>query len=143
MARILVIEDDVGVQTPMRDVLTGVGHAVFVADNGHQRLARYSYCQPDVVITDIFMPQRNGLDVIREVASSGVMIVATSSGGDVDVAAHLDDAIQLGARRILARPFTAVALIEAVDMTLADLKCRGLGDPLLVVTDGAPGLIRD
>ena len=119
MARILVIEQDAGVQSLMRDVLTGVGHAVFVADNGHQGLGRYSYCQPDVVITDIFTPERKGLEVIPGVASSGVMIIATSGFGDGDLAANLDDAIQLGARRILAKPFTAVALIEAVDMTLA------------------------
>src|SRR5262245_25638977 len=81
-ARILVIEDDEAVQALMSDVLRSVGHLVFVADNGRQGLTRYRDCRPDLVITDIFMPERNGLDVILELAPHDVKIIATSGGGD-------------------------------------------------------------
>src|SRR5262245_30283156 len=89
-ARILVIEDDEGVQTLMRDLLSAIGHNVFVANNGRQGLARYRDCHPDLVITDIFMPERDGLDVILELAPYDVKIIAMSGGGDIDRSDHLD-----------------------------------------------------
>ena len=79
-------------------------------------LSRYRHEHPDLVITDIFMPERNGLDVILELASDDVMIIAISGGGDLDRGDHLDDAIHFGARRSLTKPFTVDALIAAVNV---------------------------
>jgi CheY-like chemotaxis protein len=118
MARILVIEDDEHLQTAVRDVLSGLGHVVFVASNGREGVARYHEQHPDLVITDIFMPERNGLDVILELAPTNVRIIAMSGGGSLDRRDHLDDAIQFGASRVLAKPFTVEALCLAVNETL-------------------------
>jgi DNA-binding response OmpR family regulator len=120
MARILVIEDDAHVRALMRDVLSENGHLVFLANDGREGLSRYRHEHPDLVITDIFMPERNGLDVILELASENVMIIAISGGGDLDRGDHLDDAIHFGARRSLTKPFTVDALIAAVNETLAN-----------------------
>jgi CheY-like chemotaxis protein len=119
MARILVIEDDADVQALMCDVLSESGHLVFLANDGREGLSRYRDHHPDLVITDIFMPDRNGLEVILELAPNDVKIIATSGGGDIDQSDHLDDAIHFGARRTLAKPFTVDAVIEAVNTTLA------------------------
>jgi CheY-like chemotaxis protein len=119
MARILVIDDDEYIQAAMRHVLSDVGHVVFVANNGREGLSRYREHQPDLVITDIFMPERNGLDVILDLAPTKANIIAMSGGGELDRGDHLDDAIQFGARRSLRKPFTVDALIEAVDEALA------------------------
>jgi two-component system, chemotaxis family, chemotaxis protein CheY len=119
MARILVIEDDEHTQATVRDVLTDLGHVVFVASNGREGLSRYREHQPDLVITDIFMPERDGLDVILDLAPTNVKIIAMSGGGHLGGNDHLDDAIHFGARRILIKPFTTNALVAAVNETLA------------------------
>jgi two-component system, chemotaxis family, chemotaxis protein CheY len=119
MARILVIEDDADIQALMCDVLSESGHLVFLANDGREGLSRYRDHYPDLVITDIFMPERNGLDVILELAPTNAKIIAMSGGGDLDRGDHLDDAIHFGARRSLEKPFTTNALISAVNETLA------------------------
>src|SRR5215471_5662624 len=119
MARILVIEDDERTQTAIRDVLSHGGHVVFVANNGREGLSRYQEHRPDLVITDIFMPERNGLDVILELAPCDAKIIAMSGGGDLDRSDYLDDAMHFGASRSLTKPFTVDALVTAVDETLA------------------------
>jgi CheY-like chemotaxis protein len=115
MARILVIEDDRRMQTVLHDILSLFGHDVHVAIDGREGLARYRDCHPDLVITDIFMPERNGLDVILDLAPSNANIIAMSGGGEVDSADYLDDAIEFGARCRLRKPFTVNALVEAVN----------------------------
>jgi CheY-like chemotaxis protein len=115
MARILVIDDNAAVQDVVRDVLRDVGHVVIVASNGREGLARYRECSPDLVITDIFMPERNGLDVILELAPTNANIIAMSGGGDLDRGDYLNEAVHFGARRTLRKPFTVDALVAAVD----------------------------
>jgi two-component system, OmpR family, response regulator TrcR len=119
MARILVIDDDPHIQTALRDVLSHFGHDVLIAINGREGLARYRECHPDLVITDIFMPECNGLDVILDLAPTNANIIAMSGGGDLDCGDYLDDAIQFGARRGLRKPFTVDALVEAVNELIA------------------------
>jgi CheY-like chemotaxis protein len=119
MARILVIEDDAHVQATVRDLLNDAGHVVFVASDGREGLARYQEHHPDLVITDIFMPERDGLAVILALEPTNAKIIAMSGGGSVDGGDYLDDAIHLGARGTLRKPFTAEALVAAVDETLA------------------------
>jgi CheY-like chemotaxis protein len=119
MARILVIEDDRRIQTVLHDILSFFGHDVHVAVDGRDGLARYSVCHPDLVITDIFMPERNGLDVILDLAPNNANIIAMSGGGEIDSSDYLDDAIEFGARRGLRKPFTVNALVEAVNELIA------------------------
>ena len=119
MARILVIDDDPHIQSALCDVLSHFGHDVLVAVNGREGLARYHECHPDLVITDIFMPEFNGLDVILDLAPTSANIIAMSGGGDLDCGDYLDDAIQFGARRGLRKPFTVNALVEAVNELVA------------------------
>ena len=119
MARILVIDDDRHIQTMLHDILSHFGHDVHVAVDGREGLARYRDCHPDLIITDIFMPERNGLDVILDLAPNNANIIAMSGGGEIDCGDYLDDAIQFGARRGLRKPFTVGALVKAVNELIA------------------------
>ena len=119
MARILVIEDDERTQTAIRDVLSHGGHVVFVANNGREGLSRYQEHRPDLVITDIFMPHLDGLQVILELASSRANVIAISGGGNVHHLDHLDDAVHFGACAHLTKPFTIEVLLKTVNDALA------------------------
>jgi CheY-like chemotaxis protein len=103
----------------VRDVLSEVSHVGLVASDGREGLCRYRHEHLDLVITDIFMPEGDGLEVILELASKDAMMIAISGGGSLDRGDHLDDTIQFGARRGLTKPFTLDALIAAVSETLA------------------------
>ena len=80
---------------------------------GAETASSYEHHRPDLVITDIFMPQQDGLDVVLQLAAK-VKIIAISGGGDVDELDHLEDAVQFGAWTSLAKPFTVDALLNAV-----------------------------
>ena len=117
MARILVIEDDQCVRDTVRDLLLDGGHVVAVASNGREGLAHYRQHHPEVVITDIFMPEGDGLEVILGLGPN-TAIIAMSGGGNFDRGDRLADAIQFGACRALAKPFTADTLMTAVSEAL-------------------------
>jgi len=98
--------------------LRAAGHNVVVTSDGREGLSRYEKHRPDLVITDIFMPQRDGLDVVLQLAAK-VRIIAISGGGEVDELDHLEDAVQFGAWSSLTKPFTVDALLLAVNEALA------------------------
>ena len=118
MPRILVIDDDPDIREFLSDVLTAAGHTVFTADDGRAGLRRYWELRPELVITDIFMPENNGLDVILELASTDTSVIAISGGGHIDNVNYLHDAISFGARCTLTKPFTIAALLSAVNEAL-------------------------
>ena len=119
MSRILVIDDDPLVQSFLSEALSTVGHLVVTANDGREGLRRFRTVHPDLVITDIFMPEKNGLDVVLELASKDVTVIAISGGGHVDNVNYLDDAISFGARCTLTKPFTIHALLSAFNEALA------------------------
>lgn len=121
MARILVIDDDGPVLRVMREVLALDGHTVVTAENGLQAMAVWKPGEIDLVVTDILMPERDGLETIRALrkADPTVPIVATSGGGfeglDLLHVAHV-----LGATRQLAKPFGAKELLKVVREALEE-----------------------
>ena len=119
VARILVIDDDAQVRALLDDVLSAAGHMVVLAADGHEGLAAHQRHCPDLVITDIFMPHRDGLQVILELASSRANVIAISGGGNVHHLDHLDDALHFGACACLAKPFTIDVLLKTVNDALA------------------------
>jgi two-component system, chemotaxis family, chemotaxis protein CheY len=119
MARILVIDDHASIRVFLRDALTAAGHDVFVADDGRSALSLYRQFNPDLVITDIFMPEQDGLGLILALMPDDAKIIAISGGGDFWKGCHLDDAVAFGARRMLRKPFTAATLCMTVDDILA------------------------
>lgn len=120
MAMVLVIDDDEQVLGIMERLLVRRGHDVIAAKNGHEALRRSSQCAPDLVITDIFMPECDGFEVITQLRTlrADVRIIAISAGQihGLDV---LGVAGQLGAQVQLQKPFNETQLLEAVDRALA------------------------
>jgi CheY-like chemotaxis protein len=122
MARILLIEDDHTVRAVLRMSLTGVGHTVVEARNGKEGLDLFKRAGADLVITDIIMPEKEGLEVLRELQKKQlppVKVIAISGGGASQNAADsLHMAKLLGAAKTLAKPFSNEVLIAAVNEVL-------------------------
>jgi DNA-binding NtrC family response regulator len=119
MATILVIDDQDAVRTLLRTVLERAGHEVTEAPNGRLGLAAYRERPADLVITDILMPEMNGLDMILELTRAflNVKVIAISGAPDTENALHA--AKLLGVRHTLHKPFSMDALLKTVQYELA------------------------
>lgn len=116
MARILVIDDDKKLREVMRRALEHAGHTVFEADNGEAGIRLYRDRGADLIVTDIFMPERDGLETILQLRreSPGVKIVAISGGDRTQRFDLRPDAEVLGASRTLMKPFDQAELVKIV-----------------------------
>jgi len=121
MASILVIDDDPGFRRMVSLVLTRAQHTVIEAEDGDLGLMRFKEGKPDLVISDIVMPGKEGIETIREIRalSPDTPIIAMSGGGANIGLEYLDAARKLGASSILAKPFRPVDLAELVKRMLA------------------------
>jgi two-component system chemotaxis response regulator CheY len=121
MARILVVDDDNAILSMVCSILARIGHTVLTASNGKECLAQLESGRPDLVLTDLFMPDMDGMETIAAVQDRwpGVKIMAMSGGGanpsSVD---FLDLAGHLGADQTIRKPFNFKQLIEAVNQVL-------------------------
>jgi CheY-like chemotaxis protein len=124
VATILLVEDDEGVRTVLHRALVAAGHEVEDAWNGDVALAAYRRQPRDLVITDLVMPEKNGLETIMELRrlNPEVKIIAISGGGrSLGLGQlYLESAQLFGAGRILAKPFTSAALLTVVSEVLAE-----------------------
>ncbi len=116
MARILVIDDEDAIRLVLREALEYAGHEVVEAEDGVAGVEQYHVRRADLVILDILMPRKNGLETIQELreADPAVKIIAISGGvrgGNVD---NLAVAKTLGAQRTLAKPFRLHEMLEIV-----------------------------
>lgn len=120
MAKILVIEDDPGFRKMIELTLTRAGHQVTLANDGDKGLASFTADQPDLVISDIVMPNKEGIETIMELRKIAptVPIVAMSGGGINIGTQYLSVAQKLGANAILQKPFRTAELVELVTRLL-------------------------
>ena len=118
MARIIVIEDESAIRRLVVRILGRGGHEIREADNGREGVALHRADAADLVITDIFMPEQDGIETIRQIRefSPDTPILAMSGGG----ARELTDASDagLGAQAVLAKPFSPGELTAAVEALL-------------------------
>ena len=121
MARILLIEDNDSIRTLLRETLALAGHTVIEARNGAEGLDLFRQAGADLVITDIVMPDKNGLAVVMALREHvpPVNIIAISGAGN-SAEDYLDRAYRMGAMKVLLKPFTPAALIAAIDALLPD-----------------------
>ncbi len=114
MATILVIDDEPQVRSLLNQALTGAGYKVVEASNGREGLDRYREKPTDLVITDILMPDEDGLEATLELTREypeARIIAITGGSGDRN---FLDVAKLFGARRTLSKPFELDRLLGAV-----------------------------
>jgi DNA-binding response OmpR family regulator len=120
MPAILIIEDTDTVRTMLRIMLETAGYEVAEARNGRLGIRSFHQSPPDLVITDIYMPECDGLEVIQELRrfSSTVRIVAmTGYCGEMDL---LEAARKFGAMAVLHKPFTMQSLLRTVSHSLKE-----------------------
>ena len=120
MAVLLVIDDDEGMRKLMVRTLRDSKHRVLEAENGREGLKIMDQHTPDLVITDILMPQKEGIETIREVQerAPATKIIAISGGGVSQNLMFLDVARAFGAHAVLAKPFRPAELVETVAQVL-------------------------
>ena len=117
---ILLVDDDDQFRTMLSQSLTGEGFQVTAASDGRQAIKLYESRPTDIVITDLVMPEKEGLELIREIKQlySGVKIIAISGGGRGSSQDYLKLAKAFGAQVVLDKPFSHREILEAISQVL-------------------------
>jgi CheY-like chemotaxis protein len=120
MALILVIDDSAAVRRLLRETLARDGHAVLDASDGNAGITIFRERRPDLVITDMVMPVKEGIETIREIRKSthDTKIVAISGSSEKGERLYLGAAKKLGADATLVKPFPPATLLGIVDQLL-------------------------
>lgn len=107
MPRVMIVDDDEGVRLMLRILMEKLGHEVVEAENGHEAIKLIGKQIPALVILDIIMPEKEGLETILELrnAHPSLPIIAISGGGRIGSQSYLDDALKLGASKVFSKPF--------------------------------------
>ena len=127
MRKVLIIDDEEDIRDALQMVLQSAGYHVWTASNGNEGIELQRSNPVDVIITDIIMPEKDGVSTIRELRQEfpGIRIIAISGGGGIDPVTYKPEAIktsaylvaakEAGADRIFTKPFERKDLIQAVD----------------------------
>ena len=122
MANILVVDDELGIRDLLWEILNDEGHNVEVAENAAQARAARLRDRPDLVLLDIWMPDTDGVTLLKEWSASGALtmpVIMMSGHATIDTAV---EATKIGALAFLEKPITLQKLLKAVEQGLA----RGL-----------------
>jgi DNA-binding response OmpR family regulator len=127
MSRILIIDDESSLRQVLRVILERAGHTVLDAPDGREGMALWRREPTDVVVTDLFMPEKDGIHVLKEMKNVAMKpkIIAMSGGGQRGLLDWRAAALALGADRVLVKPFdprTVLLTIQEVLDRLPDTK---------------------
>ncbi len=131
MANILVVDDELGIRDLLWEILNDEGHTVEVAENAAQARAARLRERPDLVLLDIWMPDTDGVTLLKEWSSAGALtmpVIMMSGHATIDTAV---EATKIGALAFLEKPITLQKLLKAVEQGLARGNARKL--PLSVL----------
>jgi DNA-binding NtrC family response regulator len=118
MAQVLVVDDEMGIRELLCEILEDEGHSVELAANAREARAARVRAQPDLVLLDIWMPDTDGVTLLKEWSTSGQLtmpVVMMSGHGTID---HAVEATKIGAAAFLEKPVTLQKLLKAVDSAL-------------------------
>ena len=118
MATILVVDDELGIRALLSEILTDEGHAVELAENAAQARAVRERLKPELVLLDIWMPDVDGISLLKEWGASGQLtmpVIMMSGHGTIDTAV---EATKFGAMAFLEKPITLQKLLRAVELAL-------------------------
>jgi len=119
MATILVVDDELGIRALLSEILTDEGHAVELAENAAEARAIRERLKPELVLLDIWMPDVDGITLLKEWGASGQLtmpVIMMSGHGTIDTAV---EATKFGAMAFLEKPITLQKLLRAVEQALA------------------------
>ncbi|MFZ2309702.1 MAG: response regulator [Rhodoferax sp.] len=118
MANILVVDDEHGIRDLLWEILNDEGHNVELAENAAQARAARTRERPDLVLLDIWMPDTDGVTLLKEWSSTGVLtmpVIMMSGHATIDTAV---EATKIGALAFLEKPITLQKLLKAVEQGL-------------------------
>ena len=120
--RVLVIDDDEQMRKLLRQVMEWAGYEVVEAEDGRAGMKMQRKLQADLVITDLIMPEQEGLETITALKNlyPAVRIIAISGGGRIGPEAYLPAAKELGADRVFSKPFDVKELAHTVKELLGN-----------------------
>jgi YesN/AraC family two-component response regulator len=126
MARILIIDDDRQIRNMLKQILSRAGYEVVEAHDGVEGLRAFRTSPTDLVITDILMPEKEGLETIQELRqlSPQLQILALSGGGERGNFDFLQVAKKLGAQHTMRKPVAREALLDTIAQMLPGTPLR-------------------
>lgn len=130
MIDVLVVDDDEIFRAMLEEMIRRENHAVRAVANGVEALKAIGRKAPDLIITDILMPEKDGIELIMELARAGseIPIIAISGGRRaISLEFNLESAKLMGVRATLPKPFTREALRKAIAEALAPRDQAGPG----------------
>ncbi|RQO54803.1 two-component system response regulator [Paucibacter sp. KBW04] len=133
MATILVVDDELGIRALLSEILSDEGHTIELAENAAQARAVRERLRPDLVLLDIWMPDVDGVTLLKEWGGAGLLtmpVIMMSGHGTIDTAV---EATKVGAIAFLEKPITLQKLLRAVEQALVKTAPRPAPAPL-----GAP-----
>ena len=132
MANILVVDDELGIRDLLWEILNDEGHTVEAAENAAQARAARLRGRPDLVLLDIWMPDTDGVTLLKEWSTTGMLtmpVIMMSGHATIDTAV---EATKIGALAFLEKPITLQKLLKAVEQGLARGSIRKTVAPLIV-----------
>ena len=135
MANILVVDDELGIRDLLSEILNDEGHSVDLAENASQARSARQSNQYDLVLLDIWMPDTDGVSLLKEWAMAGTLtmpVIMMSGHATIDTAV---EATRIGAFSFLEKPITMQKLLKAVEQGLA--RSHGTPQPAAAPADGA------
>ena len=143
MATILVVDDELGIRALLSEILADEGHTIELAENAAEARACRERMRPDLVLLDIWMPDVDGITLLKEWGATGLLtmpVIMMSGHGTIDTAV---EATKFGAMAFLEKPITLQKLLRAVEQGLAKPASRTGGPaqlpPHAMHLDGGAG----
>ena len=118
MASILVVDDEMGIRELLHEILTEEGHTVYPAESANQARAVREQMEPDLVLLDIWMPDTDGITLLKEWARDNLLtmpVVMMSGHATIDTAV---EATRIGALNFLEKPIALQKLLKTVSKAL-------------------------
>lgn len=131
MANILVVDDELGIRDLLSEILNDEGHQVELAENAAQARAARQRQRPDLVLLDIWMPDTDGVTLLKEWSTAGLLtmpVIMMSGHATIDTAV---EATRIGAMSFLEKPITLQKLLQAVEQGLTRQASKKPSAPLL------------
>ena len=126
MANILVVDDELGLRDLLSEILNDEGHQIELAENAAQARAARQRSKPDLVLLDIWMPDTDGVTLLKEWSATGLLtmpVIMMSGHATIDTAV---EATKIGAMAFLEKPNTLQKLLKAVEQGLTKSVSRQL-----------------
>lgn len=137
MANILVVDDELGIRDLLSEILNDEGHNVELAENAAEARIARQQSRPDLVLLDIWMPDTDGVSLLKEWAAAGTLtmpVIMMSGHATIDTAV---EATRIGAYSFLEKPITLQKLLKAVEQALSRNTARNVvpASALQTITD--------